>query len=65
MTWTVIYRDPANTDCLTTEVIHGPWGKRDTLLFLKERNNSDVLAIVAGDQVIHFNDPVVSNLLSK
>lgn len=65
MTWTVIYRDPIENNRLTTEVIHGPWGKRDTLLFLKERINSDVLAIVAGDQVIHFNDPVVTNLLGK
>ena len=64
MTWTVIYRDPAEESCLTTEVFHGIWGSKEAITFIEKKIKSDVLAIVAGDQVIHFNDPVVTNLLS-
>jgi len=57
MIWTVIYRDTSTGD-LSTEVIHGPHGKSDTLSFLAKGFKGDVLAIVAGDQVVHFNDSI-------
>jgi hypothetical protein len=53
--WTVIYRDSC-ADELLTKVIHGPHGKSATLSFLSEGFEGDVLAIVAGDQVVYFND---------
>jgi len=56
MIWTVIYREPCTYE-LSSKVIHGPHGKSDTLSFLKKGFKGDVLAIVAGDQVVHFNDP--------
>jgi hypothetical protein len=55
MIWTVIYRE-SDTNELLTKVIHGPHGKNDTLSFLAKGFEGDVLAIVAGDQVVHFND---------
>jgi hypothetical protein len=55
MIWTVIYRD-SSTFGLLTKVIHGPHGKSDTLSLLAKEFDGDVLAIVAGDQVVHFND---------
>ena len=55
MIWTVIYRD-SGSHGLLTKVIHGPHGKNDTLSFLVKGFEGDVLAIVAGDQVVHFND---------
>jgi hypothetical protein len=55
MIWTVIYRDSC-THGLLTKVVYGPHGKSDTLSFLAEGFKGDVLAIIAGDQVVHFND---------
>ena len=55
MIWTVIYRD-SGSHSLLTKVIHGPHGKSDTLAFLSKGFEGDVLAIVAGDQVVYFND---------
>ena len=57
MIWTVIYRD-SYTHGLLTKVVHGPHGKSDTLSFLSKGFKGDVLAIVAGDQVVYFNDLV-------
>lgn len=65
MTWTVIYRSPEDSSALATEVFHGTWGRDETISFVTKKIDSEVLAIVAGVQVIHFNEPVVSNLLSK
>ena len=60
MIWTVIYRDSC-TRGLLTKVIHGPHGKSDTLSFLSKGFKGDVLAIVAGDQVVYFNDLIKSS----
>ena len=55
MIWTIIYRDPS-THALLTKVIQGPYGKSDTLSTLDKEFDGDVLAIIAGDQVVHFSD---------
>ena len=60
MIWTVIYRD-SSTHSLLSKVIHGPHGKGDTLSFLERGFEGDVLAIVAGDQVVHFKDSLNSS----
>jgi hypothetical protein len=60
MIWTVIYRDSC-THGLLTKVIHGPHGKSDTLSFLAKEFKGDVLAIVAGNAVVYFNDTVKSS----
>tara|TARA_Y100001973_G_scaffold103817_1_gene171964 strand:- start:58 stop:321 length:264 start_codon:yes stop_codon:yes gene_type:complete len=62
MTWTIIYREHGRQDALSTEVIHGPWGEKESMRFASSKVNGDVLAIVAGDQVVYFNNPVVSSL---
>ena len=65
MTWTVICKNPSDNLSLTTEIVHGIWGKKETLLYLEENLNSEVIAIVPGEQVVYFNDPVVNSLLEK
>ena len=64
MIWTVIYRD-SNSHGLLTKVIHGPHGKNDTLSFLAKEFKGDVIAIVAGNQVVYFNDAVKSSLCNE
>jgi len=57
MIWTVIYRDSSEKNMLS-KVIYGPHGERDTMSHLKDNFDGDVLAIIAGDQAVYFNNPI-------
>jgi hypothetical protein len=63
--WTVIYRG-FHSDELLTKVVYGAGhGKVDTLAHLAEEFDGEVLAIVAGDQVVYFSSPAKSSLCDE
>lgn len=62
MIWTVIYKNPLKDNSLCTSIIQDIWDVDKAMSFAKERFDSDIVAIVAGDQIVHFNKTVVLDL---
>ena len=56
MTWTAIFKTSDDNAQFSTRVFYGIWDKGEAFEIAERELECKVLAIVAGDHTIHFND---------